>query len=56
VTLLDKIRNNRHQIQPIVFAALGTHLAVIQPVKGDRTVSAWENRGIYASVGATVYG
>jgi hypothetical protein len=27
--LLDKIRNNRHQIQLTVFAALGTHLAVI---------------------------
>jgi hypothetical protein len=27
--LLDKIRNKRHQIQPIVFAALGTHLAAI---------------------------
>jgi hypothetical protein len=27
--LLDKIQNNRHQIQLTVFAALGTHLAVI---------------------------
>ena len=29
MTLLDKIRNNRHQIRLTVFAALGTHLTVI---------------------------
>jgi hypothetical protein len=33
VTLLDKIRNTRHQIELIVFAALGTHLTAINRSK-----------------------
>jgi hypothetical protein len=40
VSLLDKIQNNRHQIQLTVFAALGTHLAVINRGKDGRTAGA----------------
>jgi hypothetical protein len=42
VTLLDKIRNNRHQIGLTVFAALGTYLTVINRSKDGGSVRlAW---------------
>jgi len=54
VSLLDKIRNNRHQIQLTVVAALGTHLAVINRSRAGGMAGGQQYRGIHASADASV--